>query len=217
MIPVIIIAHNQLVYIRNMVNQCLPITEKIYIIDSASTYKPLLNWYKNEVSQIKSVEIIYHPDNQGYIVWQNYIDRFPDEYIVTDPDLLFNPKMPPNAISILSDIGKKFNCSTVGLALDISDHQNFTNARFNDKSIYEWESQFWSNKIQSEPIEIYGAPVDTTFALRSKSRPGCALRVAGIFTCKHVPWYRRDKSPLPISDEEYAIHKQNSGSTNWRI
>lgn len=214
MIPVVIIAYNQLTYIRNMVYQCLPITEKIYIIDNASIYQPLINWYKNEIPQFKSVELIYNSKNEGHNVWKKYTDRFPNEYVVTDPDLLFNPEMPSNVVSILSDIGKRFNSNIVGLALDVSDHQNFTYAKFGGQSIYDIERKYWLNKIQHETEDIYVASIDTTFALRSKSRSSGSLRVAGKFTCKHIPWYRDEKSPLSISIEENAAYLQNNISTH---
>ena len=200
-----------------MVRQCLPLTDKIYIIDNASTYQPLVDWYKNEVSQLKSVELIRHPNNSGFNVWTKYVDIFPEEYVITDPDLLFNPEMPTNVTSILSDIGKRFDTKIVGLALDISDYQNFTDAKCSGFSIYEFEKPYWSNKVQSEPYEIYAAKIDTTFALHSKSRPRSYLRVAGRFTCKNIPWYRRDKSPLPIPIEEKAAYLKNNICSYWSI
>lgn len=213
-----------------MVQQCLPLTDNIYIIDNASTYQPLLDWYKNDVPQIKfvnkftdksvEIEIIYHPENEGHTVWLKYLDRFPEEYVLTDPDLLFNPEMPNNTISILSDIGKRLNYDAVGLALDISDH-DCMDATYGGQSVYNYEKQFWENKIQSEQEEIYIANIDTTFGLHFKSATitgtrGC-VRVAGRFTCKHIPWYRKDKSPLPVSDEENSAFMQNNKSTNWRV
>lgn len=194
MIPVIIIAYNQFTYVKNMVQQCIPITNKIIIIDNASTYEPLLNYYKNELPKLKKVELIRHQVNGGSLVYQTYVNKFPDEYVVTDPDLLFNPKMPNDAISILSNLRKELNAKVVGLALDISDHSNFTDAIFRAKSIYEWESVFWGNRVKYDIEEIYIAPIVTTFALHSKSSTSkTSLRVAGRFTCKHIPWYRREK------------------------
>lgn len=216
MIPIYIIAYNQFTYIRNMVYQCLPLTDKIYIIDNASTYQPLLDWYKNELPKLKNIELIRHPENGGSRVYQKYIHLFPDEYVITDPDLLFNPKMPNDVINILSNIRKKFNVKVVGLALDISDRSNFTNAKFHAKSIYEWESAFWKNKVNYEQEEIYIAKIATTFALHSKSNNSKTnLRVAGRFTCKHIPWYRKEKSPLPISNEEKTAVLKGNRTTNW--
>lgn len=227
MIPVIIIAYNQLTYIRNMVYQCLPLTDKIYIIDNASTYEPLIDYYENEIPKLKSVELIRHPENGGSHVWKKYLHLFPDEYIITDPDLLFNPKMPTNVISILSNLRKKFDVAVVGLALDISNHHDFTDARCSGHCIYDFEMQYWKNKIQSEPEEIYEAKVATTFALHSRENDlelvpvntfnyrKKSLRVAGEFTCRHIPWYRYEKSPLPIPIEERSVYLENKKFGYW--
>jgi FkbM family methyltransferase len=216
-IPIVIVAYNQLTYIRNMVFQCLPLTKKIYIIDNKSTYEPLLSWYKEETPKFKSIELIRNKGNEGHLTWKKYISRFPDEYIITDPDLYFNPKMPPNSIDILSNIGKKYNAEIIGLALDISDHNDFISKTAFGQTIYAWESKFWKNKINNtDDIDIYQAAIDTTFALRSKSRKnGKSLRVAGDFTSKHMPWYTEDKSPIPISYEEKVAYLVNNKSNNY--
>jgi len=149
MIPIYIIAYNQYTYVKNMVEQCLRLSDigKIFIIDNGSTYQPLLNWYSDNVPSIKDVELIKRSENGGSHVWKKYLHLFPDEYIVTDPDLLFNPKMPNDAISILSNIRKEFDVAVVGLALDISDHHNFTDIKCSGLSIHDFEIQYW--KIRS--------------------------------------------------------------------
>ncbi len=65
--------------------------------------------------------------------------------------------------------------------------------------VWEWEKQFWENKIgvTEKGDAIYRGLIDTTFALYNKkffvkSDPLQALRVAGHFTCKHLPWYHNN-------------------------
>jgi hypothetical protein len=63
--------------------------------------------------------------------------------------------------------------------------------------IWEWERQFWEHELA--PLErsgdpVFKATVDTTFALYDKNHFDRenhmeAVRVAGRFTCKHLPWY----------------------------
>jgi hypothetical protein len=54
----------------------------VYIVDNASTYKPLLDWY----SQQKDVKIIKLGINNGHTSpWKNGIINSSDYYVVTDP------------------------------------------------------------------------------------------------------------------------------------
>ena len=71
--------------------------------------------------------------------------------------------------------------------------------RINDKDwrIWEWEEQFWEKPIGElhGGDRVYDAPIDTTFALYDQDYfdPADftrAVRVAGRFTARHLPWYR---------------------------
>jgi hypothetical protein len=64
-------------------------------------------------------------------------------------------------------------------------------------TIFNHENQFWQNRIQNENYELYNAWIDTTFCLYNKKYQSdnfyLAIRVAGNFTCKHLPWYKDSK------------------------
>ena len=64
---------------------------------------------------------------------------------------------------------------------------------FNGCTIYDWEIRFWHNKIDDPVYEIYNSGIDTTFHLINKKFNGGSIRVAGNFTCKHIPWYTENK------------------------
>jgi alpha-acetolactate decarboxylase len=56
---------------------------------------------------------------------------------------------------------------------------------------------------------VYNAAIDTTFALYNKhyfdpSNFYCAVRVAGRFTYRHLPWYRDSLPPA----EELTVYRQ---------
>jgi hypothetical protein len=59
-------------------------------------------------------------------------------------------------------------------------------------NICEWKAQFWLDPL---PLDSsYKASIDTTFAVYSKKffKPVtffAGIRVAGDFTCRHLPWY----------------------------
>jgi hypothetical protein len=70
------------------------------------------------------------------------------------------------------------------------------------KSIVEWESQFWRQRIPHSSLEIYLARIDTTFHLFNKQgRADIQFRLGGDFTAKHLPWYRDD----PIFGHELML------------
>jgi hypothetical protein len=67
-------------------------------------------------------------------------DLLPDKYIITDPDLKFNPNIPSNFIEILASLSDKYKTSKIGFALDITDHEKFypTTEYMTNLSIREW-------------------------------------------------------------------------------
>ena len=82
--------------------------------------------------------------------------------------------------------------------------------------IWEWESQFWVNRIDTLPeaSPVYLADIDTTFALYNKKffsrdRFYRAVRVAGNYTSFHLPWYK-DNGMKPQEDSQYRATQKYS-------
>ena len=70
-------------------------------------------------------------------------------------------------------------------------------------SIKDWESVFWTKRVEDDEYELYEAGIDTTFALVNKKYPGGkSIRVAGNFTARHIPWYV--KNPFYTKEEIMA-------------
>jgi hypothetical protein len=140
-------------------------------------------------------------------------DLLPDKYIITDPDLKFNPNIPSNFIEILASLSDKYKTSKIGFALDITDHEKFypTTEYMANLSIRDWELRFWENKMDDDgEYEIYKADIDTTFCLMNKVNIEAGIdlqiRVAGNFTAKHIPWY--------IENEVYNVYNNYISNTN---
>jgi len=141
-------------------------------------------------------------------------DLLPDKYIITDPDLKFNPNIPSNFIEILASLSDKYKTSKIGFALDITDHEKFypTTEYMANLSIRDWELRFWENKMDDDTgeYEIYKADIDTTFCLMNKVNIEAGIdlqiRVAGNFTAKHIPWY--------IENEVYNVYNNYISNTN---
>ena len=78
-------------------------------------------------------------------------------------------------------------------------------------TIEEWEKQYWNKKhddlptdlrlqLQGWGADVYNAPVDTTFAVYLRDAPRKdfmeGVRVSGVFSCRHIPWYEADAHEL---------------------
>lgn len=212
-IPIYIIAYNNLYYVKNMVKQLEKYTKNINIIDNKSTYPKLLKYYEEEYKY----NLIKMPKNYGYLVYMNELYKeLPEKFIITDPDLQLNPKLPMNFISELDRLSEKYKVWKVGFALDISDHEKMFPEKdyVGNKSIYEWESQFWKNKKEEN---IYIAPIDSTFCLCNKKyyknnvyNP--SIRIAGDYIVKHLPWYIDTWKNYPKDELDYYIKNNNSST-----
>jgi hypothetical protein len=124
--------------------------------------------------------------------------------------------MPYNFDQILLDISNKYKSYKVGAALDLSDSDKFIQCPnyTQGKNIYDWERQFWSNSIRDCNYEMYYADIDTTFCLiNNKYSSENNIRVAGIFTAKHLPWYD-GYIKQNISEDEINFWKKNNKSSS---
>jgi hypothetical protein len=142
-------------------------------------------------------------------------DTLPDRFIITDPDLQFNKKMPNNFIDIIIQISDRYHSEKVGFALDISDPEEMFPYPFSDfgydglPTIWESQKQYWINRIPDDSYEMYFSVIDTTFCLFNKKyRGGSHIRVAGDFTMKHLPWYINVEGISRMS--RYLMYKDTS-------
>lgn len=209
-VPIVIICYNNHIYVENTVTQILKINKEyfnqILIVDNSSTCIDTINYLKK--SQCR---IIYNNENDGPWVEPtrnaHIYNILPDKFILTDPDLEFNENLPNNFIEILSQLSDKFECNKIGFALDISDFDKMYNFIYhNNKTIYDWEKQFWDHRINFPDYEVYWAQIDTTFNLVNKLYPYYNVRIAGNFTAKHLPWY--------INNNLFNLHEMYLFYTN---
>jgi hypothetical protein len=219
-IPFVIICWNNLTFVKNFVNQIKKYKRKIIILNNNSEYELLYKYFidiKNELGDL--IEIRTLDKNYGHIVYRTLYNTLPDVYILSDPDLELNKNLPDNFVEILYELSNKYKKYKIGSALNISDKDQFISCQNytlgND--IYQWESQFWNNKIENEDYELYNANIDTTLCLiNNKYYTGNnfdAIRIAGNFTVKHLPWYKNYiKDNIP-SDELEIWRKNNISSS----
>lgn len=216
-IPIVVIAYNNLFFVRNFLDQLKKYENPIILFDNKSTYKPLLQYYKEIKAELGSkIDIRLLDENKGCHVASFYEHTLPNIYIMSDPDLQLNPRMPENFSDILLALSKKYQVYKVGLALDISEPEKLLSCKNYEsgQSIKEWESKFWEKQIADKDYEIYEAATDTTFCLINRAYPQTKqIRIAGDFTAKHLPWYKGFLKNN-ISEDELKSWKDGNNSSS---
>lgn len=186
----------------------------VVIIDNASSYEPLLEWYSK-----CPYKVIKLKQNYGHLApWSQgcYLDKIynSDYYVVTDADLDLS-HCPKDLMKVLIRGIKEYKVNKVGLSLEISDLPDDFPLK-ND--VINWEKKYWQTMTPDK--KFYKADVDTTFALYDTTTPqkvatqiDPSLRTARPYTAKHIPWYL---TPNTLSEEEkYIIKNSKDGETHW--
>ena len=212
-IPVIVPTFNNVTYCKNMIEQLRERgVHRIIVFDNASTHKPMRNFL---ASPPKNVSVFAGTENLGpfhAIMNPICLALLPNYFCVTDPDLELGQDLPTSFLQELAELTHRFKVGKAGLALDISDrelmHQKVFSMATGPFTIWDWEKQFWKKSVGTTTSgdPIYRAPIDTTLAVYNKlyyrpTKYWNAVRVAGRFTCKHLPWYKNNG--LPAEEEAY--------------
>ena len=224
MIPIVIICYNNHEYVEHMITSIEKINksyvDNIRILDNNSDRKDTVSFLKN----VKCTVYFNYANTGPWISPHNnahIYNALPDLFVLTDPDLEFHPNMPSTFLEDLEEIHNQFPwTSKIGLALDISEPDKlFDGIYTEDRTIVTHESQFWRTRIHHPTYELYRAPLDTTFCLVNKKvvdHSNNHIRVAGNFTCRHLPWYI--ENPVLSTYDNYILAKTNSSiSTTSRL
>ena len=207
-IPVIINNYNRINHLTKLVNWLENAEMRnIFIIDNASTYPLLLDYYSQTKHNVIRLSV-----NIGYkALWDTTIHLWFKglPYIYTDPDILPIEECPLDAIKHFQEILDKYvHINKVGFGLhieDIPDHYA------NKSDVLKWEMKFWENPISEH---LYKADIDTTFALYRahsvKQQWGKTFRTGGKYQSRHMPWY---ENPELLSEEELFFRRVTTGSS----
>jgi hypothetical protein len=215
-IPIVLNNFNRVTLLKGMINDLQNRGYRnIHILDNQSTYPPLLQFYK-ELQEGNQVTIKYLDRN--YIqnaLWDcGYNLQFCGRYnwiVYSDSDLELNGLLPENFIDTLINKATQWGFKKAGFALKIDDLPDTLWGNTNR----EWEAKYWVDKLEEN---VYNAKIDTTFAV---IRPGDgllfdAIRLAGDFTARHIPWYL-DLTNLDNVEEKYYLAQSHDYSTSARF
>ena len=222
-IPIVIPAFNNPTYLENMITQLRDRGQrKLIVIDNASTYSPMLK-YLQKISRL--VEIVRLKSNEGpkYIFANNIIyNSLPNYFCVTDPDLQLSKSLPPEFMIELASLTGRFGVGKAGFSLDISERAALRTGDFKvgnkHYKIWEWEAQFWKDEVGKTRAgdPIFRASIDTTFAVYNKKIFSTgnflsAVRVAGNYLSRHLPWYKRNG----LSAKEEAAYRREQRFSSY--
>ena len=209
-IPIFINSRDRVTYLRRLVEWLLRAGYRcIYILDNASTYPPLLDYYAS-IANHPNIRVIYLP-NLGHIaIWlSGILDKLQIKtvYAYTDSDVVPVDDCPADVLLRLFRLLQRYPMvEKAGLGIEYSD------ITFWDKENVQAEHQ----NFYKVPLEknVYFAPVDTTFALYRPIRHYSlfyAVRTTGRLWLRHLPWYL-DRDNLP-EEERYYMEHANKSST----
>lgn len=222
-IPVVVLAYNNPTLVRLLVDQlrrCFNAT--VVIMDNGSDFPGMIT-YLREVALDQQVVVWRLPKNYGpHIIFKSprILKRLPRFFALSDSDVRLGDSTPVNFLCVLAHATDEFGVPKAGLALDISDREEmFDMLYYKGKTIYQWEKKFYAKRLYTpdwpELSSVYSADVDTTLAVYDQEKLSgftfTAVRVGGIFTAKHRPWYSSVYRAIP-DDEIAAMFAKSSGT-----
>ncbi|MBA3705764.1 MAG: glycosyltransferase family 2 protein [Bacteroidetes bacterium] len=183
----------------------------IFIIDNASTYPPLLDYYSRTKYKVFSLK-----ENGGHLsLWKSgIISQFEhDYYVYTDPDIVPVEACPGNVMEFFMNLLNRYgNIEKIGFGLKIDDLPDHYSGK---QEVIAWEKKFWEKEVEKD---VFDAALDTTFALYRPYTNGAkwvqkAYRTGGNYVARHLPWYEDSKN----ESAELLFYKKEikKGSSHW--
>ena len=207
----VILNFNRLLLTKNTVDWCLKHSLEPIILDNASNYQPLLDYYNS-----KPCEVVRLGKNHGHkVLWEQWLFRLigiRGNYLLTDPDLDLSG-VPDDFLEVMQEgLDRYLTFDRIGLSLEIDDLPLTDLGR----SVYKHEIRFWNKPLDAL---YYEAEVDTTFALHKITNYNTfnSLRVGKPYTVRHIPWYYTDFNSLSDDDKNYFQTANNSFSWKDKI
>ena len=184
-------------------------TQRIVILDNASSYEPLLAWYKELPS---GISVKYQANLGPWSFWtENLHLEQSTPYIVSDADIVPSDICPPDLIAkmqsvLLSNPG----CGKCGPSLRLDDIPEISREfiTHGDGKGWEGEGVFYKRRHSAD---AFYAPLDTTLAIYNAYSPWVPadwnnLRLDAPYNARHMPWYV-DK--LTEEEKYYRDHADN--------
>ena len=209
-IPFIINNFNRLTYLQQLIAWLEKAgLRNIHIIDNASTYLPLLDYYRSLRYNVYRLD-----KNVGHeALWRTHVyQRFQhDYYVYTDSDVVPVEECPYDILGYYLQIFEQYPQFTkIGFGLEFSDLPDHNPRK---QEVIGWEQNFWKNEIAPG---LFKAKIDTTFALYKPNTMyqqwETTLRTGFPYMARHLPWY---ENPDDLSDEERFFIENTTEVSSW--
>ncbi len=209
-IPIIINNFNRLEFLKRQIDWLQSCGHyNLHVVDNASTYPPLLDYYK-----IIPATVYFLDKNMGHeSIWRTHIfQRFAhDYYVLTDPDVLPAVETPKDFMQFFVDaLRGNPSFRKIGFGLfyqDLPDHYS------KKTEVVNWESRLYEKEISAG---LFHSKIDTTFALyKPQAAFQCwddTIRTGSPYLLKHMPWYEDPASP---NDETIFYIGTINSASSW--
>lgn len=208
-VPVFVISRDRLTPLRQLVAWLEQIgVEEIYVLDNASAYEPLLEWY-----EASPHTIVRLGENFGKLaLWRapGVLDLARERpFVYTDPDVVPDPACPSDALQRFGELLDRYRLpAKAGFGLRIDDLP--AQYRHRD-AVVAAEAGFWQWPLERG---AYWAPIDSTFALyRPQSEWSQeAIRTGTPYVARHTSWYLDLDHP---SEEDAFYRARVETQVHW--
>jgi hypothetical protein len=185
----------------------------IFVIDNASTYSPLLEWYDKRLVNIVKLNVNLGPGAIDQLPQLKPQDRL---YVWTDSDIVPVDEIPNDFLDNMIEMIKEIKCPKLGLSLKIDDLPDHYKHK---QEVIKHESIFTTlGHVDNKYCRVYKAPTDTTFAINVPGIPcgynGEAWRTGAPYTARHAPWYY-DSANLPEDEKLLRANVPAHHHTHW--
>lgn len=183
----------------------------VTLIDNDSSYEPLLDFYNSTEHTVARLT-----ENLGHkAAWLADLLPKNERFILTDPDVIPMSTCPKDFIEIMNTVLDAVPIvDKVGLGLKIDDLPEHYKLKYD---VITWEQQFWARPCgEIKNVQIFDAPVDTTFALYRENVDYAifpAARLGEPYMAQHLPWY--SNSIDPTQEEIYYKDHSSAAFASW--
>lgn len=215
--------YNQLTWPRAMAAECVRLGLTPILVDNASTYQPLLDWYADKAAC--PYEVLRRDVNGSCYGFfrAGWHYRINEPFILSDSDLDLSG-VPTDCVEHMRYLMDEHpEVTKVGLSLEINDLPDHNVFKPN---VVKHESRYWLDGYRLiSPKDgvpaVYRAGVGATFAMYYPSRRDKidkdfynALRMERPYTARHLPWYL-DLTPGKLSEELEYYYRSCDNIAHW--